>query len=110
MGNSMSENDRLGMWLGPMFSGKTKAWIENLNNFLGFGRYRTVALRVSLKVKDKTEESVKKVGAEGAKLGKKGLKETKKVAKKGAKATKKVAKKGVKETKKAAKKVKKKVT
>jgi hypothetical protein len=45
------------------------------------------------KVKDKTEESVKKVGEGGAKLGKQGLKETKKVAKKGAKATKKTAKK-----------------
>jgi len=48
------------------------------------------------KVKDKTEASVKKVGKEGTKLGKKGLEGTKKVAKKGAEATKKTAKKAKK--------------
>ena len=59
------------------------------------------------KMKDKTEASVKKVGKEGAELGKKGVEGTKTVAKKGAAATKKVAKKSVKETKKTVKKAKK---
>ena len=68
-----------------------------------------VSMGLLKKVKDKTEASVKKVGKEGTKLGKKGLAGTKKVAKKGAVATKKVAKKGVEETKKTAKKAKKKI-
>ena len=48
------------------------------------------------KVKEKTEASVKKVGKEGATLGKMGIKETKKIAKEGAKATKKTLKKAKK--------------